>query len=164
MSTAGRRPNQNTQESQRTRGASYSERVDHGRTRAGDLTSKAVAAVFVAIIVVGIFFGFQYLQSRDDVNAQISYVSHEEIDEDTLGVWVDVTRNRPEEAAYCIVQAYDYSKAEVGRREFALAPDGRETIRAFVEIPTTAPAVAGDAYGCSSTIPPYMDTEHTIYE
>ncbi|MGO2827583.1 MAG: DUF4307 domain-containing protein [Corynebacterium casei] len=164
MSTAGRRPNQNTQASQRTRGASYSERVDHGRTRAGDLTSKAVAAVFVAIIVVGIFFGFQYLQSRDDVNAQISYVSHEEIDENTLGVWVDVTRNRPEEAAYCIVQAYDYSKAEVGRREFALAPDGRETIRAFVEIPTTAPAVAGDAYGCSSTIPPYMDTEHTIYE
>lgn len=164
MSTAGRRPNQNTQASQRTRGARYSERVDHGRTRAGDLTSKAVAAVFVAIIVVGIFFGFQYLQSRDDVNAQISYVSHEEIDEDTLGVWVDVTRNRPEEAAYCIVQAYDYSKAEVGRREFALAPDGRETIRAFVEIPTTAPAVAGDAYGCSSTIPPYMDTEHTIYE
>ena len=155
MSTAGRRPNQNTQASQRTRGASYSERVDHGRTRAGDLTSKAVAAVFVAIIVVGIFFGFQYLQSRDDVNAQISYVSHEEIDEDTLGVWVDITRNRPEEAAYCIVQAYDYSKAEVGRRE---------TIRAFVEIPTTAPAVAGDAYGCSSTIPPYMDTEHTIYE
>lgn len=164
MSTAGRRPNQNTRTSQRARGASYSERVDHGRTRAGDLTSKAVAAVFVAIIVVGIFFGFQYLKSRDDVNAQISYVSHEEIDEDTLGVWVDVTRNRPEEAAYCIVQAYDYSKAEVGRREFALAPDGRETIRAFVEIPTTAPAVAGDAYGCSSTIPPYMDTEHTIYE
>lgn len=164
MSTAGRQPNRNTQVSQRTRGATYSERVDHGRTRTGDLTSKAVAAIFVAVIVVGLFFGFKYLEGRDNINAQISYVSHEEIDEDILGVWVDVTRNRPDEAAYCIVQAFDYSKAEVGRREFALAADGRESVRAFVEIPTTANAVAGDAYGCSSTIPPYLDTEHTIYE
>lgn len=164
MSTAGRQPNQNTHVSQHDRGARYSDRTDHGRVRAGDLTSKAIAAIFVAIIAVGIFFGFKYFEGRDQVNAEIHYVSHEEIDENTLGVWVDVIRSRPEEPAYCIVQAYDFSKAEVGRREFALAPDGRESVRAFVEIPTTARAVAGDAYGCSSTMPPYLDTEHTIYE
>ena len=164
MSTAGRQPNKNTQASQRTRGASYSERINHGRSRSGDLTSKVVAAIFLAIIAVAIYFGFQYLDSRENVNAQISYVSHEEIDDETLGVWVDVTRNRPDEEAYCIVQAFDFSKAEVGRREFVLAADGKETIRAFVEIPTTAPAVAGEAYGCSSNMPPYLDTTHTIYD
>lgn len=164
MSTAGSQPNQNSHVTQRNRGARYSERTDHGRVRSGDLTSKAVVAIFVAIIVVGIFFGFKYLESRDRINAQIHYISHEEIDEDTFGVWVDVTRSRPDEPAYCIVQAYDFSKAEVGRREFALAADGRENVRAFVEIPITAQAVAGDAYGCSSTMPPYLDTEHTIYE
>ena len=116
------------------------------------------------LLPICIFFGFKYFEGRDQINAEIHYVSHEEIDENTLGVWVDVTRSRPEEPAYCIVQAYDFSKAEVGRREFALAPDGRESVRAFVEIPTTARAVAGDAYGCSSTMPPYLDTEHTIYE
>ncbi|MFH0412420.1 DUF4307 domain-containing protein [Corynebacterium sp. L4756] len=164
MSTGGSQPNQNTQGAQQPRGAKYSERIDHGRTRGGDLTGKAIAAIFVAVIIVGIYFGFQYFKSQENINAQINYISHEQIDEGTLGVWVDVTRNRPEETAYCIVQAYDYAKAEVGRREFALAADGRETVRAFVEIPTSAPAVAGEAYGCSSSMPPYLDPEHTIYE
>src|SRR5699024_12555870 len=114
--------------------------------------------------VVDMFFGFTYLESCDQLIARIDYISLEEIDEDTFGVWVNVTLKRPDEPAYCIVQAYDFSKAEFGRREFALAADVREIVRAFVEIPITAQAVAGDAYGCSSTMPPYLDTEHTIYE
>ncbi|MDY3127110.1 MAG: DUF4307 domain-containing protein [Corynebacterium sp.] len=146
------------------RSARYGERIDHSRSRSGDLTAKALIAVFVAIIGVSVFFGYQFIQSQRAINAKISYIAHQEIDEETLGVWVDVTRNKPNEPAYCIVNAYDYAKAEVGRREFVLAADGRQSIRIFVPIPTSAPAVAGDAYGCSSTIPDYLDVEHTIYE
>lgn len=132
--------------------------------RSGDIAGKALAAVMVAIVAAAIFYAFQYFNEQKKVNAEISYVSHEVIDDSTLRVWADVTRNRPDEPAYCIVQAYDYSKAEVGRREFAVAADGKESIRLSVDIPTNARAVAGGVYGCSSQIPPYLDIDNPIYD
>lgn len=153
----------------RTRSASYGptgqaprQRAE-GRAESFNISGKALALVFVAIIVAFLFYGFQYLQEREKVNADISYVSHEVLSDDTLRVWADVTRTRPDEAAYCIVQAFDYDKAEVGRREIAIAADGQKSLRISVDIPTNARAVAGGVYGCSSLIPTYLDTENPQY-
>lgn len=133
------------------------------RAESFNITGKAIALVLIAIIVAFFFYGFRYFQAREKVNAQISYVSHEVIDDHTLRVWADVTRTRPNEAAYCIVQAFDYDKAEVGRREIPIAADGQESIRVSVDIPTNARAVAGGVYGCSSLIPSYLDVENPDY-
>ena len=124
----------------------------------GSWTNRALVLVFLAMFVAAIVFGVQYFRSQQKVNADISYVTHEILSDDSMRIWVDITRNRVEEPAYCIVQAFDYSKAEVGRREVAVPAGGDSAQRIAVDIPTNHRAVAGGAYGCSGSIPSYLDT------
>lgn len=126
---------------------------------AGGISGKVLAILMVAIIAVALIFAGKYFLDKQKVNASISYVTHEVLSDDEFRIWVDVTRNRPEEPAYCIVQAYDYDKAEVGRREVPLPPHSETNQRIAVDIDTTRRAVAGGVYGCSSEIPSYMDIE-----
>lgn len=166
MSNAGsKRPDPSRNQRAESAAARYGDAHPSKPARkSGDLTGKALAAVVVAVIVALIYFSFQYFTERQKVNAEISMVSHEVIDDSTLRVWSDVTRSRPDEPAYCIVQAFDYSKAEVGRREFVVGPDGQEAVRVAVDVPTNARAVAGGVYGCSSEIPEYLDQDFREYE
>ncbi|TRX34552.1 DUF4307 domain-containing protein [Corynebacterium guaraldiae] len=124
----------------------------------GSWANRALVLVFLAMLIAAIVYGVQYFRSQQKVNADISYVTHEILSDDTARVWVDITRNRVEEPAYCIVQAFDYSKAEVGRREVAVPAGGESAQRIAVDIPTNHRAVAGGAYGCSGSIPSYLDT------
>lgn len=133
------------------------------RTAPKDFTGKAIALVIAAIVLAVLFYGVQYFLQQEKVNAEISYVTHEIRDDHSLRVWADVTRNSPDEAAYCIVQAYDYSKAEVGRREIPIPANDEESMRIAVDIPTNDRAVAGGVYGCSSQIPAYLDVDHPEY-
>lgn len=125
----------------------------------GSWTNRAIVLVFLAAFIAMVFFGVQYFRTQQKVNANISYVSHEIISDDTARIWVDITRNRVEEPAYCIVQAFDYSKAEVGRREIAVPAGGEEAQRVAIDVPTNHRAVAGGAYGCSGAIPSYLDID-----
>lgn len=127
------------------------------------MSGKIIAVITVAIVLAAAFFAAKYFMDKQKVNASISYVSHEIISDDKTRVWVDVTRNRPEEPAYCIVQAYDYDKAEIGRREVPLPPGTEKSQRIGVDIATTRRGVAGGVYGCSSEIPSYMDLENPQY-
>ncbi|WP_295804436.1 DUF4307 domain-containing protein [uncultured Corynebacterium sp.] len=125
----------------------------------GSWTNRAIVLVFVAVFIAMVFFGVQYFRTQQKVNANISYVSHEILSDDTARIWVDITRNRVEEPAYCIVQAFDYSKAEVGRREIAVPAGGDEAQRVAIDVPTNHRAVAGGAYGCSGNIPSYLNVD-----
>ena len=119
--------------------------------------------VFAAMFIAAIVYGVQYFQKRAEVNASISYVTHEVLSDDSIRVWADVTRNHIDEDAYCIVQAYDYSKAEVGRREFAVPAGGAEVQRIAVDVPTNHRAVAGGVYGCSGNVPSYLNMNNPDY-
>ncbi len=133
------------------------------RDRSSNLTGRLLVLLMAAIVVVTGIYAVRYMQQQREVNARMSYVTQQVIDDHTLRVWVDVTRNRPDEPAYCVVQAFNYNKAEVGRRDIPLAPDGVDTQRIAVDIPTNHRAVSGDAYGCSSNVPDYLDTDHPDY-
>lgn len=124
----------------------------------GAWANRALVLVFLAMLVAAIVFGVQYFRSQQKVNADISYVTHEILSDDSMRIWVDITRNRVEEPAYCIVQAFDYAKAEVGRREVAVPAGGEAAQRIAVDVPTNHRAVAGGVYGCSGNIPSYLDT------
>lgn len=104
-------------------------------------TNRALVLIFLGMLVAAVVFGVQYVRSQQKINADISYVTHEILSDDTARVWVDITRNRVEEPAYCIVQAFDYSKAEVGRREIAV-PAGGEAAHAspWTSLPITLPS------------------------
>ena len=128
---------------QSRRSARYAERTNHeSREDSFNITSKAIALVFVAVVIATIFYGFRYFQSREQTNAEISMVTQQIISDDTTRVWADITRSRPEEAAYCILVAYDYEKAEVGRREIALASTCPPTPAPSLAASTVAPALS----------------------
>ncbi|MGP5507856.1 DUF4307 domain-containing protein [Corynebacterium flavescens] len=137
--------------------------AQHPEKRGLGLGSKAIVLVFAAMFVVLVFYSVQYFQSREKVNASLSYVTHDITSDSSIRVWVDVTRNHLDQDAYCIVQAFDYSKAEVGRREFPVPTGGEEAMRVAVDIPTSARAVAGGAYGCSGAVPAYLDMNNPQY-
>lgn len=146
-------------------GARYGARptADSSANNTSSITNKAIVLVFAAMFIAAIIYGVQYFQKQEKVNADISYVTHEVLSDDSTRVWADVTRNHIDEDAYCIVQAFDYSKAEVGRREFAVPAGGPKTQRIAVDVPTNHRAVAGGVYGCSGNTPSYLDMEHPDY-
>ena len=104
-------------------------------------------------------WGLFRLFNADAPAAEITLLSQEYPDDGTLRVWVDITREDPAVPAYCIVQAFNYDKAEVGRVELRMARVEKRTERISVDVPvrTGEKAVAGGVYGCSGTIPAHLD-------
>lgn len=139
-------------------------RARYGSSRpkkpASNLTGKILVAVLIAMLALG-SWGLFRLFNADSPAAEITLLSQEYPDDDTLRVWVDITREDPEVPAYCIVQAFNYDKAEVGRVEIPMAPGEKRTERISVDVPVRAgeKAVAGGVYGCSGTIPAHLDLE-----
>ena len=123
----------------------------------GSTTGKILVAIIVIMLALG-SWGLFRLFNADTPAAEITLLSQEYPDDDTLRVWVDITRDDPEVPAYCIVQAFNYEKAEVGRVEIPMAPGEKRTKRLSVDVPVRAgeKAVAGGVYGCSGTIPAHL--------
>lgn len=127
-------------------------------TSGNNLTGKILVALVVLMLAIG-SWGLFRLFNADAPAAEITLLSQEYPDDDTLRVWVDITREDPEVPAYCIVQAFNYEKAEVGRVEIPMPSGDKRTERLSVDVPVRAgeQAVAGGVYGCSGTIPAHLD-------
>ncbi len=122
--------------------------------------SGKVIAVFALVIVIAFAVALgKYLQTAESQTTNISFASSERIDDSTMRVWADVSRKDTTQPAYCIVTALDYDMAEVGRREFYVPPGGEANQRFEIDVPTREMGVAGGVYGCSETIPFYLDPE-----
>ena len=115
------------------------------------ITVGAVGFVVLAGIVI-----YQYYQKVTSATVSATTTGFSRIDDRTLTVSVDVTRDNVEIPSYCIITALNYGKAEVGRREFLIEPGGDRTKRFSVDIPTRDVAVAGTVYGCSDNPPSYL--------
>ncbi|QGU04119.1 DUF4307 domain-containing protein [Corynebacterium comes] len=113
-----------------------------------------VAVVLIAGLAIAIARYLAADNQRGDVT--ISMVSHERIDDRTMRLWVDVTREDPNVASYCIVTSIDYAMAEVGRRELLIEPGGDPIQRFQVDIPSRDLPVSGSVYGCSTLIPDHL--------
>lgn len=124
---------------------------------------KIIAVLMVIGLLVGIVAIAQYFNNRTSIPVSASMVSYERQDDDTMTLWVDVTREDPSQPSYCIVTALNYAMAEVGRRELIMPAGGEEQTRMEVDIPTRDLPVSGSVYGCSVIIPPYMDVENPTY-
>ncbi|KQB83656.1 DUF4307 domain-containing protein [Corynebacterium oculi] len=121
------------------------------------ISGKIVAVVMVLLLIALVIVVARFLATRDDATVKASMTNFERVDDATMHLDIDVTRNQPDVPSYCIVTAMNYDKAEVGRREVLISAGGPETQRMAVEIPTRDRAVSGSVYGCSTQIPAYMD-------
>ena len=134
-----------------------SEGGGRNRKSQGNLTGKAIA-IMAVVLLAGLAVAIaRYMAAdaeRGDVT--ISMVSHERVADDTMRLWVDVTRKDPNVESYCIVTAMNYEMAEVGRREILVKPGGDAVQRFTVDIPSRDMPVSGSVYGCSTTMPPYL--------
>lgn len=131
--------------------------VDRTPRRPRGVAGKVVAVLGV-ILMVGIIFaaGF-YVMNRESVTASASLASFERIDDSTIKLWVDITREDTSVPSYCIVTALNYAMAEVGRREVVMPPGGEGVERVEVELPTRDLPVSGGIYGCSTVMPAHLD-------
>lgn len=129
---------------------------DRTPQKPGGVGGKIVAVVGVLLIAAIIIALAQFLANRDNRDVTISMVSHERVDDSTMRLWVDVTRDDPDVASYCIVTAINYEMAEVGRRELLIEPGGDPIQRFQVDIPSRDLPVSGSVYGCSTIIPDHL--------
>ena len=134
-----------------------SEGGGRNRKSQGNLTGKAIA-IMAIVLLAGLAVAIaRYMAAdaeRGDVT--ISMVSHERVADDTMRLWVDVTRKDPNVESYCIVTAMNYEMAEVGRREILVKPGGDAVQRFEVDIPSRDMPVSGSVYGCSTSVPAYL--------
>ena len=129
------------------------------RRQGTSVSGKVIVIVAVVLLAFTLFRTGQaiYRSQSREITAEI--VGEERVSDDTARLWVDVTRKKTDEDAYCIIQAVDYNHAEVGRREFVIPAGGEDILRFDVELPTRGPLTNGRVYGCSFDLPPYLDPQ-----
>ena len=132
--------------------SSPSARYNAAPGKGSAIVGKLIAVGAVVFVVLAGIVIYQYYQKVTSATT----TGFSRIDDRTLTVSVDVTRDNVEIPSYCIITALNYGKAEVGRREFLIEPGGDRTKRFSVDIPTRDVAVAGTVYGCSDNPPSYL--------
>lgn len=118
---------------------------------------KMIAVVSVLFLLLILVFAGRYIMQRRAEPISASLVAHERIDDTTSRVWFDVSRNDPEVPGYCIITSLNYERAEIGRRDVVLPGGGEKQTRMYVDIPVRDLPVSGGVYGCSTTIPSFLD-------
>ncbi len=68
-----------------------------------------------------------------------------------------VTRDDPGKAAVCIVSALSLDGSETGRREMYIPPSVTSISQYKTTVRTSHPPVYGNVFGCSYTIPSYLE-------
>lgn len=136
-------------------------KATYGSSRQQGVSGKfIVIGIVILVIVIGVYV---FSQFRDSTTADTTGTAagHEAVGDSTMRMSLDITRDDPERAGYCIVTALDESLTEIGRREAVISPGGSENTRLVVDIPTIGSPVAADVYGCSSVFPAYLDQDRT---
>ena len=147
--------------------------ADGARARYGGAPKKAAPAItagrivaIVSVLFVVLIVGFtaRYIMQNRAQPITASLISHERIDDSTSRVWIDVSRNDPAVPGYCIITSLNYEHAEIGRRDVVLPAGGEELTRMYVDIPVRDLPVSGGVYGCSTTIPSFLDADTEFVE
>ena len=115
--------------------------------------------IVVGLVVLLAFTGlYMYVQvgRTTSPNVTITAAGWDVVSDEEIVATVDVTRDNPQEKAFCVVYALNYSVAEVGRRSFVVEPSDSGAVRLQVNIPTRERAVTISEYGCSTELPSYM--------
>ena len=129
----------------------------YGDTRDRGIRGKWIILGIIAILVVSGLYIANQMRNAGPRDASISGAGFERHSDQRIDFFADVSRTDPSKPAYCVVTALDYDKNEVGRREFYVPPSQQKLQRFVVAIPTQTRAVAATPYGCSLTIPSYLD-------
>lgn len=128
----------------------------YSRPARGGSARVRVVLVTVLAVLVGLgvaYLGYTNLASTPVSGEQTGFVL---VDDRTLELRFDVTRDDPSQPAVCIVRARALDGSEAGRREVLVPASSSAITSVQTDVTTAAPPVAGDVYGCSLTVPPWF--------
>jgi hypothetical protein len=89
-----------------------------------------------------------------DVKGELA--GYQLIDEETVQVTINVTRDDPSRSVVCIVRARSLDGSETGRREVLVPPSAQPTVQVTSVVKASRAPVVGDVYGCGTDVPSYL--------
>ncbi|WP_024332589.1 DUF4307 domain-containing protein [Gordonia hirsuta] len=111
------------------------------------------------VVVLGVIIAFIGWKQFADPEVSGSATGHDVLSSNSVAVLYTVNRKNPDEAVACVVRGRAQDGAEVGRRE-VLIPAGDEVqIGARTVVQTSRPAVIGEVFGCTTSVPSYLQAE-----
>lgn len=133
----------------------------YGNSRNSNFTGKILVVIFAAMIIAaGIYIVSMATRMNEATVTAVETGGHI-VNDHKLTSQIDVTRDDTSKDAYCIVNALNYSKDEVGRREVLIPAGGERVTRLEIDIATRERAHAAKVYGCSNAIPPHLTVDIT---
>jgi Domain of unknown function (DUF4307) len=111
-------------------------------------------ALFIVAAGVGVaVVGYQRLGHSDVAGTLVGYRL---IDDETVEVTINLTRDDPSRPAVCIVRGRSKDGTETGRREILVPPSAEKSVQVTTIVKTSRPPVIGDVYGCGFDVPGYL--------
>ncbi|GAA4752721.1 DUF4307 domain-containing protein [Gordonia alkaliphila] len=113
----------------------------------------------VGVVLAGLVIAYIGFQKFGDPEVSGSATGHEVLSSDQIAVQYTVNRQNPDDPVACVVRARARDGAEVGRRE-VLIPAGNDVqVGARTIVYTSRPAVIGEVFGCTASVPDYLQPD-----
>ncbi|MFT3663296.1 MAG: DUF4307 domain-containing protein [Gordonia sp. (in: high G+C Gram-positive bacteria)] len=112
----------------------------------------------VAVVVAGLVLAFVGFKQFGDPEVSGQAVGHDVLGSDAVAVQYTVNRKDPSVPVACVVRGRAKDGAEVGRRE-VLIPAGEVQVAARTTVYTSRPAVIGEVFGCTASVPAYLQPD-----
>ena len=108
------------------------------------------------MVVAGLGLAYVGYKQYGDPEVSGQATAFEIKSSDTVAVQYTVNRGDPSEAVACVVRARAKDGSEVGRREVLIPAGDDIQVGARTEVLTSRPAVIGEVFGCTLSVPPYL--------
>jgi Domain of unknown function (DUF4307) len=130
----------------------------YGRQRLSRRSRRWIAIGLTGLILVaGVAIALVAWQRLGtDVEGELG--GYQLVDDETMSVTINVTRDDPSRPVACIVRARSIDGSETGRREVLVPPSSQDRVQVTTIVKSTRRPVAGDVYGCGTTVPSYLVT------
>jgi hypothetical protein len=129
----------------------------YGRQRLSRRRRRWIAiGLAVAVLVVGIVIAViaSHRLGTGEVKGELG--GYRLIDDETVEVTVNVTRDDPSRPVVCIVRARSIDGSETGRREVLVPASTQKTVQVTTVVKASRKPVVGDVYGCGTDVPSYL--------
>jgi hypothetical protein len=129
----------------------------YGRQRLSRRRRRWIAiGLAVAVLVVGIVIAViaSHRLGTGEVKGELG--GYRLIDDETVEVTVNVTRDDPSRPVVCIVRARSIDGSETGRREVLVPASTQKTVQVTTVVKAGRKPVVGDVYGCGTDVPSYL--------
>jgi hypothetical protein len=112
----------------------------------------------VLIVAAGVAIAIVASQRLGGADVEGELGGYRLVDDETVSVTIDVTRDDPSRPVVCIVRARSIDGSETGRREVLVPPSSQDRVQVTTIVKSSRRPVAGDVYGCGTNVPSYLVT------